>query len=493
MIGSMGSVPTVFVIFGGTGDLTYRKLLPALYDLTLQKQINDKDFKIVSIGRRDFTSQSFFEKSWSGIQQYNRLKQDQMSAKDSFESMLSYYKMDYQDETSYQQLRTYLGNLFEGPVRYMFYLAVAPSSFSLITTNLKANGILNDPLEKQLLIEKPFGDNLESAISINQQILAAFDEDEIYRIDHYLAKEMIINIMTIRFGNEVFKSLWNHAQIDNIQITAFETIGVDDRGSYYDKTGATEDMVQSHLLQILSLLLMDRPTSDDPDAIHFQQTQVLKQLSLFNDVKHSYVKGQYITDGTVSNYRDENRVDPNSETDTYAALALRLNHPRFKDIPIYMRTGKRVDKSGTYVAIQFKASTMLNGQQEDPNILIIRIGPDEGIYLKANIKKPGVTDEVQPITMDFCQSCILENRYNTPQAYERLFSRTFEKDHTLFASWEFAKLSWEFIDELQKQASSIDTDPYVSFTPGPTSSDEMLAQQGHQWIDEPVYGQTFAF
>ncbi len=489
----IGSQNNVFVIFGGTGDLTYRKLLPAFYDLILQGTFNKENLKIVIIGRRDYTSKSFFTRALDGIKQYARFKKEDQQARDDLETMMSYYKMDYRDELAYQGLREHLKAQFNHVDRYLFYLAVAPSSFAEIADKLRNSHILSDVQERQLLIEKPFGDDLESAISINQRIQESFKENEIYRIDHYLAKEMIINIMTIRFGNQVFESLWKYGEIDNIQITATETIGVEDRGGYYEHSGALEDMVQSHLLQVLSLLLMEEPINNSSEASHIEQANVLKNLELFESIDKSFVRGQYSSDGKVNAYRNESRVNPQSMTETFAAIEFRYNKTPFNDVPIYIRTGKRMDKAGTYVAIQFKPSKMHNGKELDPNVLIIRIGPDEGIYLKVNIKKPGITDEVQPIKMDFCQSCILENRYNTPQAYERLLRMAFEKDHTLFTSWDFARLSWEIIDDIQKQAVENELFMYESFTSGPKEADEMLARKGHHWINDTVYGETFKF
>lgn len=493
MTGLDSNHPNVFVIFGGTGDLTYRKLLPAFYDLVLQGVFDANNLKIVIIGRRDYNSQTFLERALTGIEANARFKKEDLEAKQKLSQMVSYYKMDYHDLASYAGLREYLSSLFETAVRYQFYLAVAPSSFSIITEKLRLSHILEDVSAKQLLIEKPFGNDLQSAIDINAMILKSFKEDEIYRIDHYLAKEMIINIMTIRFGNQVFESLWKYGEIDNIQITATETIGVEDRGSYYDHSGALEDMVQSHLLQVLTLLMMKEPTDDSPEAIHTAQTEVLKNLELFDTIENSYIRGQYVSDGKVNSYRDEERVDPQSSTETYAAVEFRYNKEPFKDVPIYVRTGKRMDKAGTYVAVQFKPSKMYDGRELDPNVLIIRIGPDEGIYLRVNIKKPGITSEVQPIKMDFCQSCILENRYNTPQAYERLLRMALEQDHTLFASWDFANISWEIIDAIQKRAVNNPLYEYEVFSSGPDAADEMLERNGHYWINDTVYGETFKF
>lgn len=487
------NIPTVFVIFGGTGDLTYRKLLPAFSDLVKQGHFDLENLQIVSIGRRDYTTQSYIQRVWSGIEEFARLKQMDQESQETFKKMITYYKMDYTEANDYSGLRDYLKSMFTGSVRYIFYLAVAPQSFSIISTHLKDSQILEDPAQKQVMIEKPFGDNLENAIAINEVIHEAFEENEIYRIDHYLAKEMIINIMTIRFGNAVFKNLWEHGEIDNVQITAFEMIGVEDRGPYYDKVGALQDMVQSHLLQVLSIILMPQPKSMAAKDIHEAQESVLANLKLYESIENSYVKGQYVGNEETKSYRDESRVDPETMTETYAALEFEYQVNPFKKVPIYVRTGKRLDKAGTYVAIQFKPLKMEGQTELPPNVLIIRIGPDEGIYLKVNIKKPGITTNVQPITMDFCQSCILENRYNTPEAYERLFMMAFNQDTTLFASWNFSYLSWQIIDEIERlsQEKEIPLYPYDVFSSGPKEATQMLEKNGHTWIDDTVYGETF--
>lgn len=484
---------TSLIIFGATGDLTYRKLLPALYDLNAQGEL--ENVNIVAIGRREYNNEVYRQSALEALHEGSRFKSNIEALDESFFNKLTYYKMDFNQVEHYEGLRYYLSDIIENRQRYMYYLAVAPSSFSTIIQNLHESQILHQSAEKQLLIEKPFGDDLDSAILINNEIGRHFKEHEIYRIDHYLAKEMIRNILYWRFSNTVVEALLNDQVIDHIQITASETGGVETRGNFYDKTGALNDMVQSHLLQVLSLLLMKRPKSFEAQHVHKQQFKVLDNLKISNKSARLWmVKGQYREGGDSLNYRDEDRVDPNSITETYVALKLMYDRKPFKGIPIYLRTGKRMDKQSTYIAIEFKPNRLDKEHGECPrNTMIIRIGPDEGIYLKVNIKKPGTTNEMETIFMDYCQSCIFENRINTPQDYARIFSNALDRDMTIFTSWPIAQKNWALIQHIQEraQADQVLLHGYAAYSQGPNAAAELLAKDGRHWINDSVLGESY--
>lgn len=477
-----GNKLKLFVIFGGTGDLTFRKLLPAFYDLWWKNQIKAEDVRIVAIGRRDYQQSDYLDLAKTKLESVFHPEVEN----EKFFDMISYYKMDYTEEGLYDGLREYLQSLVTRETDHLFYLAVAPRFFPVISRFLKDSHILSDTNSKQLLIEKPFGDDLKSAISINQEITEIFAEKEIYRIDHYLAKEMLLNLITIRFGNTVFRQIWNKDSIASIQITASETIGVENRGDYYDHSGALEDMVQSHILQILSVLLMNEPASLKAEDLRLNQYQALTTLA-FPKKGDYYVAGQYQANHDAVGYLEENRVAQNSTTETFVALKLISKAYEFSDVPIYIRTGKRMKKLSTLVAIEFKPTRLTQADEYlAPNVLIIRIGPEEGIYFKVNIKKIGISSEVQKATMDIAQAFLEDNRFNSVQAYERLLTLAFNKDQTLFTSWNFARKSWELIEELKNKLAKdqLTPLPYPAFEDGPDLANELLAQDGHSWIDE---------
>lgn len=483
----MNGSKTCFVIFGGTGDLTYRKLIPAFYDLYVLGKLNPLEFEVIVIGRRDYNNEIYRDSYEENLLKYARFKNQEHVV--GFRELITYYKMDFNDASHYADFKQYL---FDRGKKALFYLAVSPESFTTIGEHLAESGILAELESKQLLIEKPFGEHLESAKHIDEQIKHCFKESEIYRIDHYLAKEMVINILTIRFGNKAFETLWNRESIENIQISALEEGGVNERGNYYDHTGALEDMFQSHLLQVLSYVLMERPKSMDPKHLHKAQEKALNSLKFSKkDFNQNFIRGQYTANADAKGYLEEKYIASDSQTETFVALKLSSNDKRFKDVPIYVRTGKRMKSQSTYVAITFKPEMGIDGQEKDSNILIIRIGPDEGIYFKVNIKKPGHSNVTQPVTMDFCQSCIYENRLNTPQAYERLIEHAIDKDKTLFTSWPVALKSWELTEQLQKESqfnNNVVID-YPANTYGPEASDQMLAKEGHQWVEDIIVPQ----
>ena len=449
---------TAITLFGGTGDLTYRKLLPALYNLNALGKLAD-DFKIVVIGRREYSQADYINIVRTWVKEHARTKFDDEEF-ESYAKRIIYFKMNMTNEDDYAMLQEFYTK--EDIQNHVYYFAVAPSFFMTITNGLQKHCSENNA---KVIIEKPFGEDLEKAGLLNDELEKFFNQDEIYHIDHYLGKEMIQNILSLRFKNIIFKGIWNKDFIENVQITAAETVGVGTRASYYDKSGALKDMVQNHLLQVLSLVAMEEPKGTESIRIHESQYNLLSALKPIEDVRDSLVMGQY------EGYLQEENIPIDSKTETYAALKLYIDNERWEGVPFFIRTGKKMDNRETQVVVQFKAVGDVPG-----NVLIIRIQPDEGVYFQFNAKKPGTEQELQQISLDFCQSCILENRINTPEAYERLLDACFREDRALFSQWNQIVASWTFVNELiakyEEQGSPLYT--YEQGSKGPKEADELV-------------------
>ena len=449
---------TAITLFGGTGDLTYRKLLPALYNLNGLAKLAD-DFKIVVIGRREYSQADYINIVRTWVKEHARTKFDDEEF-ESYAKRIIYFKMNMTNEDDYAMLQEFYAR--EDIQKHVYYFAVAPSFFMTITNGLKKHCSENNA---KVIIEKPFGEDLEKAGLLNNELEKFFNQDEIYHIDHYLGKEMIQNILSLRFKNIIFKGIWNKDFIENVQITAAETVGVGTRASYYDKSGALKDMVQNHLLQVLSLVAMEEPKGTESIRIHESQYNLLSALKPIEDVRDSLVMGQY------EGYLQEENIPIDSKTETYAALKLYIDNERWEGVPFFIRTGKKMDNRETQVVVQFKAVGDVPG-----NVLIIRIQPDEGVYFQFNAKKPGTEQELQQISLDFCQSCILENRINTPEAYERLLDACFKGDRSLFSQWDQIVASWTFVNKLiakyEEQGSPLYT--YEQGSKGPKEADKLV-------------------
>ena len=469
--------PLTFTIFGSTGDLTYRKLLPALIQLETRGLLPE-DLVVRCIGRKDIDTAIYLETAKPWLQKGSRFPfSEEVYAR--FSKHIRYVKMDMTDAADYAVL-----NPAQTDRDYLYYFAVAPEFFEPIAQNLKTSGALNQG-NHRIIVEKPFGVDEAHARHLNTVLSSIFHEENIYRIDHYLGKEMIQNILTIRFANRLFEGIWNKDYIQEIQITASETIGVENRGAYYEQTGAIQDMVQNHLLQLLSYVLMDPPSDFSPLAIQKNQAELLKKVKPIG-----LILGQYAENGDLKAYREEAKVDPASLTETYVALHLGVDDPRFKDVPIFMRTGKRLDQRATYITVIFKPTqgALFNAQHPEREMLIIKIQPDEGVYFRFNAKKPGIAQEVSSVMMNFCQSCIYENRINTPEAYERLLNDAFANDKTLFTSWEMVELTWAFASTLDrfKKDHDLQLQFYPSESEGPKEVAEYLKRYGSEWIKADI-------
>ncbi|KAA9008664.1 glucose-6-phosphate dehydrogenase [Paenibacillus spiritus] len=490
----------VFFIFGATGDLARRKLFPAIYSLYREGKLTE-DFAVIGVARRPRTPSEFHEDVMESIREFSRYPVADEEEWARFVDHFEYKSLDINNIDGFRELREQteaIERKFGIAGGRLFYLALAPELFGGVSFNLKAGGMLDGPGWNRLVIEKPFGYNLESARELNEQINQVFKEEEIYRIDHYLGKEMVQNIEVIRFANAFFEPLWNKQHIANIQITLGETVGVEERGGYYDHSGALRDMAQNHMLQLLTMIAMEPPSRLLAEDIRDEKVKVLRSLRPFSssdEVRKNVVRGQY-TQGlfkgkTLPAYRQEDKVNPESTTETYFAARVFVDNFRWAGVPFYIRTGKRLPVKTTEVVVEFKRmpTNVYLGQKHnlEPNLLVIRVNPMEGIYVKINAKKPGSESEIQPLAMDFCQSCMVG--INSPEAYERLLHDAVRGDSTYFTRWDEVSSAWSFVDKIAEawQESAGDLASYPAGTWGPVEADQLLAQDGFHWW--PVNGQ----
>jgi glucose-6-phosphate 1-dehydrogenase len=481
-IGASMTNTTRLTIFGSTGDLTYRKLLPALYHLEVRGLLSE-GFSITCVGRKPLNAVTYVAQAKPWIEKGSRFRVDP-SIFERFAARFRYVEMEITHMADYAALV----DTNEGD--HLYYFAVAPAYFEPIANHLRDAGVLRHGTHR-LILEKPFGEDEAHARRVNASLTAIFGEENLYRIDHYLGKEMIQNILAIRFANRLFEGIWNRDFIKEIQITAAETIGVENRGPYYEKAGAIQDMVQNHLLQLLSFVLMDAPTSRSEAAIQRQQRDIIRTLSVSD-----MVLGQYSANGELRAYREEVKVDPNSKTETYVALKLASSHERFIGVPIYLRTGKRLDQKATTITVLFKtpSSPLFDNQKANQEMLIIKIQPDEGIYFRFNAKKPGTDQTINPVMMNFCQSCIYENRINTPEAYERLLADALRHDKTLFTGWDMVELTWQFAGVLNAYRAKHDlkVQLYKANSDGPEAAQALVSPTGSSWIRSDITEEAYA-
>lgn len=480
----------IFVIFGATGDLTYRKLMPSFYNLYVQKLLPE-NFSIICIGRRNFSQDQYVFNVRESVEKFSKNTFSE-GKWEKFSSIFKYLELDFVKDSTYSNLKNLIFDLcskYNHPENIMYYMAVSPEYFSIIVDKLDKNDLANKHKGiKRIIIEKPFGENLKSARELNKKITEIFSESHTYRIDHYLGKEMIQNIMAIRFANPIFESIWNHRYINNIQITSNESLGVLSRGQYYEKSGALKDMLQNHMLQLLTLIAMEPPSSLDTESIRNEKVKVLRAISNVDEefVRNNIIRGQYLEDEnrTMKAYRDEENVSNSSDVETFVALKCFINNYRWTGVPFYIRTGKRLKKKITEVVIEFKDAPVLynSGHNMQPNLLIIRIYPDERIFLNLNVKKQGNESEIIPIQMDFCQNC---NSMISSEAYEKLIYDAIRGDSTLFTRWDETEFSWMFVEKILDiwENKDIPLYTYNSLTDGPREINNILDGKNMKWWD----------
>lgn len=491
--------PCTVVIFGATGDLTHRKLVPALYNLAVDGEL-PHGVKIVGFARRDKSDEVFRK----GLEELNR-KVSRSGHDDevwgTFVKSISYHRSEFTDADGYKRLAERLDEVDRecgGKGNRLFYIASAPEFFDDILEHLKGAG-LNKAAEgcwSRVIVEKPFGTDLKTARHLNEVVSKTFEERDTFRIDHYLGKETAQNLMVLRFANSIFEPLWNNRYIDQIQITCAENLGMEGgRGGYYDTAGALRDMVQNHLLQLMSLVAMEPPTDLSADGVRDEKVKVIRSLRQWDTpekVAANVVRGQYqaghVDGESVPGYREEDRVDPESMTEAYVALRLRVETWRWSGVPFYIRMGKRLPKKATEISIHFKAppSVLFNTEGSsaaESNVLVIRIQPDEGISLRTVSKIPGTSMRLEPVKMDFRYATSFGK--GSPEAYERLLLDAMAGDATLFARRDEVEEAWKFIDHIEHAWHQSEDPPpmaeFVAGTWGPKEADDLLREDGHAW------------
>lgn len=483
----------IYVIFGASGDLTKRKLVPAIYSLFVQNLLPEK-FVLLGLSRTEFTDEEFKSNMKSSIKEFKEIDDD--SKIEDFINKIFYKSIDFQDASSYQELKEKISELrqsYEISGNTIFYLSTPPSLYGIIPQNLVAVGLnKQDDGWKRLIIEKPFGYDLQSALKLKDELLKDWTEEQIFRIDHYLGKETVQNLLVTRFSNGIFEPLWNRNFIHHVEITSAESIGVEKRGGYYDSSGALRDMVQNHLLQVVGLTAMESPSSLEPNAIRNEILKVFQSLRPIKkeDVKNVAIRGQYLTSKikgeVVPGYREEEGVNPQSLTETYAALKFYIDNWRWGGVPFYIRTGKRLPTRVTEVVIHFKPTPHFLFAQKDfcqsCNQLVIRIQPDEGILLRIGMKVPGAGFDVQNVNMNFHYSDLSHQRI--PTAYERLIYDTMKGDSTLFARTEEVLEAWKFLTpviECWKNDKDVPLFGYPAGTWGPKHADDLIEDKNMTW------------
>jgi glucose-6-phosphate 1-dehydrogenase len=486
--------PGIIVIFGASGDLTARKLVPALYDLAAQRRL-PMEFAVVGISRTDMSHEDYRERLRGALEKH-RSGQVSEDVWESFSKGIFYLPGDSKKPETYEELKGFLKQLdaergTEG--NRIYYLSSSPSLFSTIVERLGEAGMSEeeDGGYARLVVEKPFGRDLESAKELNKDILRYFDERQIYRIDHYLGKDTVQNILALRFSNGIFEPIWNQHYVDHVQITVAEDLGVGTRGAFYEEAGALRDIVQNHVMQVLCLTAMEPPVTFDAESVREEKVKVLKAVRPIPEdgVKEYAVRGQYargwVFGEEVEGYREEGDVAPDSATETFVALKLFVDNWRWAGAPFYIRAGKRLPKKATEIAIQFRPTphTMFTRGETrglEPNVLVMRIQPEEGISLKIGAKVPGSGFEVSSVNMDLLYgTAFLEE---APDAYQRLLLDLMLGDPTLFIRADEAEGAWSILEPVMRAWSESKEIPtYPAGTWGPKEADELLGHDGREW------------
>lgn len=491
--------PCIVVIFGATGDLTSRKLFPALYNLQREGQL-PSHFACVGFARKEKDHENFRQEMHDAVNQFSRVKPVDENLWSTFRNQIYYHVSDFDNDAGYESLRKVLENLdkqHDTRGNRVFYLSTQPSFFPKIIQKLGQHQLIYDTSKvkdrwSRIIIEKPFGHDYHSAIELQKFVINHLAESQIYRIDHYLGKETVQNLLIFRFANSLFEAFWNNHYVDHVQITVGEEIGIGSRGAFYEEAGILRDIVQNHMMQLLCLTAMEPPSSLDGEAIRDEKVKVLQALrpiDLSNFGKY-IVRGQYgpgfVNGQAVVGYREEKNVDPHSSMETFAVIKLYIDNWRWAQVPFYLRAGKRLPKRATEIAVVFKEVPGIlfsqGAKKNENNVLVIRIQPDEGISLKINCKVPGPSSPIQPVKMDF--------RYGSyfgltpPEAYERLICDCMLGDGTLFARGDEVLTSWKWITPVLDrwhESTPSDFPNYPSGTWGPKAADELMTRDGRAW------------
>jgi len=490
--------PCSVVIFGASGDLTARKLVPALYHLHTSKQL-PSPMRIIGFARREKTNEDWREELRAGVETFSRAKRVDPKLWAEFAGNLFYCQGDFSDENAYTRLSKQLAAFGDEALRrnLLFYLATAPAQFAEVAGHLSRTRLLRRDEEgpgwQRLVVEKPFGTDLASARQLNTELTRFAHEKQIYRIDHYLGKETVQNILMFRFSNAIFERLWGRDSVDHVQITVSEKLGVGSRGGYYEQAGALRDMVQNHLLQVMALVAMEPPVSLEAEAIRDEKVKLLTAVRIYDpsQVPQAVVRGQY-TDGEIDGqprvaYRQEPKVAPGSNVETYVAAKFLVDNWRWSGVPFYLRTGKSLPLSASEVRVQFRPTPNVLfaaqcGPKLDANAITLRLQPDEGITLRFNGKVPGTTIQIRPVRMHFGYDS--EFGAYTPEAYERLLLDAIEGDATLFIRRDEVEAAWSIVDPIRQAWADqplAHADSYPAGMWGPKGADDLLAARNHTW------------
>jgi len=489
--------PCTVVIFGASGDLTARKLIPALYHLFLGKQLPNPA-RIIGFARREKTDEQWRVELRAALDQFSRTKPVNEAHWSEFSRNIHYCIGDFSDAGAFTKLKERLAS-FQNPQlenNLLFYLATPPSQFAEVVGHLHNAGLLGMDQHgfwQRLVVEKPFGHDLQSAVKLNDELTRFAHEKQVFRIDHYLGKETVQNILMFRFSNAIFEELWTRHTIDHVQITVSEKLGVGGRGGYYEEAGAIRDMVQNHLLQVLSLVAMEPPVTLEAEPIRDEKVKLLKSIRPISaqQVEKQVVRGQYFAgmiDGQLRpGYRQETKVKSDSNVETYVALKLFIDNWRWSGVPFYLRTGKALPLSASEVRVQFRPAPHVLfaaqcGTKLDANALTLRLQPDEGIYLRFNGKVPGTSIQVRPVRMNFNYNT--EFGAYTPEAYERLLLDVIAGDATLFIRRDEVESAWQIVDAIRSAWSDTpltNREFYSAGTWGPVAADDLLDRAGHAW------------
>jgi glucose-6-phosphate 1-dehydrogenase len=478
-------LPTSMIIFGASGDLTARKLIPSMFNLCRKQRI-PRNLRIIGFGGTAFTDEEFRQHLLESVQKFAdfRFTNEQW---EHFSTRLFYQQGRYTEAESFQKLDRYLSDLEEGPANRLFYLATPPTTFLPVIELLGQTGQLAEAdYWRRVVIEKPFGTDLSTARQLNQEVHKALNENQIYRIDHYLGKETVQNILMTRFANTIFEPLWNRNYVDHVQITVAEEVGVGHRGGYYDGVGVLRDMFQNHLLQLLSLIAMEPPASFNADALRNEKVKLLSSIQA--------LKGERVATDTVlaqyNGYLQEADVDPKSTTPTYAALRLSIDNWRWQGVPFYLRSGKHLTKKESQIIIQFKEPPHLMFPRNDdqqpirPNMLVLYLQPDEGVHLRFEAKVPDTVAEMRSVDMEFHYASSF-GPSAIPEAYERLLLDALTGDAALFTRADEVEIAWGLIDPIIQTWESNHQPPVATYEPGswgPAEADELLARDGRAWM-----------